>query len=149
MRAHNEEMLRAARTHYRLFPMLPTTWNKFKMEWSNGPGTGWWVRTEVRRVKRALEAQGFDVTLCRVGRAYLLVRAGVVAPRDQDRFGMAAKPKAQRRSLADGLEGDDDGRDGDDGEPDGPGGGGSGDRSPRTPIGPTSPSAAALDLPAS
>jgi len=40
MRAHNEEMLRAARTHYRLFPMLPTTWNKFKMEWSMGRALG-------------------------------------------------------------------------------------------------------------
>lgn len=54
------------------------------------------------RVRRALEAQGFVVTTCVVGRRYRLVRAGLLPSEKQDRLGMAAVVIADRGSAGNG-----------------------------------------------
>jgi hypothetical protein len=72
------------------------------MTWEAGPGQGWGLRSKVRRVRRALETQGFVVTTCAVGRRYRLVRAGLLPSAKQVRLGMAAVVIAERASAADG-----------------------------------------------
>lgn len=96
---------------------IPASTGSVNIEWGYGPGSGWGLRRRVRRAKRQLEVQGFEVTTCVVGRKYKLGRMGAL-PRasepEQDRLGLAAVLKAHRRDAQ-------------------PGGGPAGVREPRRP----------------
>jgi len=99
--AHNEAMMAMVRGQ--CFE-IPTSTPSLEMHWGHGPGTGWGLRRRVAWARRCLEAQGFVVTICVVGRKYKLQRVGALPPSrlpEQDRFGLAAVLTAHRRDQPD------------------------------------------------
>jgi hypothetical protein len=101
-RTFNEAMIASGQRGFRAFPTVPAAVHRVPITWKCGPGHGWGLRLKVRRVRRALEAQGFVVTTCVVGRRYRLVRSGLLPSEKQDRLGMAAVVIADRASAGDG-----------------------------------------------
>ena len=101
-RAFIEAMIASSRTGYRTFPTMPSAICRVPMEWGFGPACGWGLRRKVRRVRTALESQGFVVTTCVVGRRYRLVRDRLVSWQKQDRLGMAAVLVAERPATEGG-----------------------------------------------
>jgi hypothetical protein len=78
---------------------VPASTPSLRLEGGRGPGTGWGVRRRMVKARRSLEAQGFVVTTCVVGRKYKLQRWGVLppgGPTEQDRLGLAAVLTAHR-----------------------------------------------------
>jgi hypothetical protein len=58
-RAFSEAMIASWRTGYRTFPTVPSPICRVPMEWGFDPRCGWGLRRKVRRVRTALESQGF------------------------------------------------------------------------------------------